>query len=200
MKIVPKQHKGAKSDTRYSIKLPSISSAKSLFQNARMNLLNVNAWHVIAGPGSAIFELFSTNGKKINGTVKKGNYLRITIPAIPGSPAGKGSDWVRVEKINEQEKPNYQLMAISVRPAPAPITDEPEVAHFFSPDSTSTFSIERSNNLVIASVNGRNETPNTESKSLWARIRNFMVALGAMIGMNKSQWKKLAKGLIKKSL
>ncbi|MFI5129819.1 MAG: hypothetical protein ACHQFX_07515 [Chitinophagales bacterium] len=200
MKIVPKQHKGAKSVTRYSIKLPSISSAKSLFQNARMNLLNVNAWHVIAGPGSAIFEVFSTNGQKINGTVKKGNYLRITIPIIPGSPAGRGADWVRVEKINEEEKQNYQITAMSVRPAPAPITDETEVAHFFSPDSTSTFSIERNNKIVIASVNGRNETPNTKTKSFWAGIRNLLVALGAMIGLNKSQWKKLAKGLIKKRL
>lgn len=200
MKMVPGQHKGAKSVTKYSIKLPSISSAESFFQNARKNLLNVNAWHVIAGPGSAIFEVFDPNGQKINSTVKKGNYLRITIPVIPGSPAGKGADWVKVEKINEEEKQNYQSMAISVRPASAPITDESEVAHFFAPDATSTFSIERNNNVVIASVNGRNETPNTKTKSFWARIRNLLVALGAMIGLNKPQWKKLAKGLIKKRL
>ena len=200
MKIVPEQRKGARSVTRYSIKLPSLSSAKKLFHTARRNLLDVNAWHDIAGPGSAVFEIVNSRGEKINNTVKKGNYLRITISVIPGSPPGKGADWVKVEKINEEKNGNYESVAIAVRPAPAPIDNEPEVAHFFGPDATSTFSIERKNRLVIAAVNGRNETPNTKTNNLWTWIRNFLVALGAMIGLNKPQWKSLVKGLIKKSL
>jgi len=200
MKIVPEQRKGAMSVTRYSIRMPSVTSAKTLFQNARKNLLNVNAWPITAGPGSAIFEVINSKGEKINDNVKKGNYLRITIPIIPGSPAGKGADWVKVEKIIEKENETYQYIAISVRPAPAPINHEPEVAHFFAADATSTFNIERKNRLVIAAVNGRNETPNTKTNNVWAWIRNFFVAIGAMIGLNKPQWKSLVKGLLKKSL
>ena len=200
MKIVPEQHKGVKSVTRYSLKLSSISSAKKLFQNARKNLLNVNAWHIIAGPGSAIFEVINSKGEKIDKDVKKGNYLRITIPIIPGSPAGEGADWVKVEKISEDENENYQYLAISVRPAPAPIDSKQEVAHFFAAEATSTFSVERNNRLVIAAVNGRNETPNTKTTNTWTWVRNLLVALGAMIGFNKPQWKGLVKGLIKKRL
>jgi len=200
MKTVPDQHKGASSVTRYAIKLPSVSSAKSLLNNARNNLLNVNAWHILAGPGSATFEIINSNGQMLNDTVKKGNYLRIPSPVIPGSPAGKGADWVKVEQVKEEEADNYQSVAISVRPAPSPVDDDREVAHFFAPDATSTFSIERNDRVVIAAVNGRNEIPNTQTKNLLSWIRNFFVALGAMIGLNKPQWNGLVKGLIKKRL
>jgi hypothetical protein len=200
MKIVPAQHTGAMSVTRYSIKLASKAAAESLFERARRNLLNVNDWHTIAGPHSAVFEIIDERGEKITGDVKKGNYLRINIPAIPGSPAGNGADWVKVERINEQVNLNYQSIAISVRPAPSPIDNETEVAHFFADEATSTFSIERRDRVVVASVNGRNETPNTETKTIRARIRNFFVAIGAMLGLNKPQWKSLVKGLIKKRL
>ncbi|SRR5258706_6597221 len=203
MKWVPPQHKGAGSVTRYSIKLPTVTSARSVFQNARKNLLCVNEWHSIAGPHSATFEIFNPQGEKVIDKVKKGNYLRITIPAVPGSPTGNGADWVRVEKINEQHDKNYESVAISVRPAASPVNNENnegEVAHFFAPDATSTFIIERNNLEVVASVNGRNETPNTGTRKFRAGVRNLLVAVGAMIGLNKPQWKSIVKGLIKKRL
>jgi hypothetical protein len=200
MKMIPEQQKGAKSVTRYSVTLSSEASARQLFENAKKNLLNVNAWHDIAGSRSAVFEIIDNRGNKISNDVKKGNYLRITIPVIPGSPAGAGADWVKVENIAQEEKENYECVALSVRPAPAPINNEPEVAHFFAPGATSTFSVERRGRAVIASVNGRNETPNTKTKNLLAWMRNLIVALGAMMGLNKPQWKSLVKGLIKKRL
>ena len=200
MKMTPEQHKGVKSVTRYATKLPSASSARAIFQEAKKNLLNVNAWHTIAGPGSATFEIINSKGQRVKDTVKKGNYLRINIPVVPGSPAGNGADWVRVEKINEEESDNYQCVSISVRPAPTPDDEDKEVAHFFAPDATSTFSIERRGRLVIAAVNGRNEVPNTKTRNPLSFLRNFIVALGAMAGLNKPQWKSLVKGLIKKSL
>jgi len=199
MRKIPRQFKGARSFTSYSIVLPSVSSAKISFENARKNLLNVNAWHIIAGPGSAAFEIINNKGEKIDGFVQKGNYLRISIPNIPGSPVGKGADWVRVEKIIEEENKDHQSIAITVRPASAPVDDKPEAAHFFDEDATSTFIVERRDRKLIAAVNGRNETPNTKTNNIVAWFRNLFIAIGAMIGFNKPQWKGLVKGLLTKN-
>jgi hypothetical protein len=198
MKMIPQQEHGAKSATTHSIKLPGISSAKELFQIARRNLLNVNNWHQLAGTGSAVFHVVNSHGEETNDVVKEGNYLRITIPNIPGTPDGSGDDWVKVERINEHEEPDYEYVGIRVRPAVPPFHNKHEVAHFFATDATSTFSIERNLNTVVAAVNGRNEKPNTATHTLLSKIRNFFVATGAMLGFNKPQWKSLVKGLVRK--
>jgi hypothetical protein len=198
MKMIPEQRKGAKSATRYTIRSAAVSSAKALFQKAKRNLLNVNNWHQLAGEGSAVFHVVDSRGEETNDLVKEGNYLRITIPVIPDSTDGGGDDWVKVERINEYENRDYEYVGIRVRPAMPPFHNEREVAHFFGPEATSTFSIERYQNAVTASVNGRNEKPNIGTRSSLGKIRNFFVALGAMIGFNKPQWKSLVKGLIRK--
>jgi hypothetical protein len=196
MKMIPRQRNGVKSATTYTIKLPAVSSAKELFQKAKRNLLNVNKWHQFAGESSAVFRVVNSRGEETNDFVKEGNYLRITIPVIPGSPAGRGDDWVKVERINEYENLDYEYVGIRVRPAVPPFQSELEVAHFFGPEATSTFSIERHQNTVTAAVNGKNEKPNTSMHTILSRIRNFFVAIGAMIGFNKPQWKSLVKGLV----
>src|SRR5438132_7031908 len=149
MKTIPKQRVGAESNTRFAVKLPSVKEARKLFETAKSNLLNVNQWHTIAGPHSAMFEVIDEEGHKLNNEVRKGNYLRISIPAVPGSPDGEGADWVRVEKVNEQRGETYQCVTISVRPASAPVNSETTVAHFFAPGATSTFSVERNNRTVV---------------------------------------------------
>ena len=46
-------------------------------------------------------------------------------------------------------------------------------------------------------INGRNEVPNTkEAQTLLARLRNAIVALGAIVGIANLQWSSLAKGLL----
>jgi hypothetical protein len=199
MKMVPEQHKGASSVTTYSKKLADPSLAKDLFLQAKENLMHVNQWHRLAGPNSAIFSVVDILGNETNDMVKEGNYLRITIPNIPGSGNGHGDDWVVVERINEHSSTDYEYIAIRVRPAIPPFYDKQDVAHFFSPEATSTFSIERNLRIVIAAVNGRNEMPNTKTRNFLDNIRNFFIAVGAMVGLNKSQWKGLVKGLINKT-
>jgi hypothetical protein len=56
----------------------------------------------------------------------------------------------------------------------------------------------RNSTRVTVSVSGRNEKPNTDTHDFLTSIRNVIVALGAMIGLNKPQWRSLAKGIIKK--
>ncbi len=64
MKMVPAQHKGASSATKYTIKLPAITAAKALFEKAKQNLLNVNNWHTLAGALIQPFSRWSTVKEK----------------------------------------------------------------------------------------------------------------------------------------
>jgi hypothetical protein len=74
---------------------------------------------------------------------KKGELFTHHAPCSAGFIAGKGNDWVRVEKIDEQNFPEHQYIAMQVRPAVPPFYNEGQVAHFFDRDATSTFCIER---------------------------------------------------------
>jgi hypothetical protein len=174
--VIPAQRKGAKSDTYYAIRLPNEAAARRLFQNARLNLLNVNSWHSLAGSG-AVFQLINEKGQEINRLVEKGNYFRISLPGVPGLEAGDGDEWVKVENVEEGSVKSKQT------------------AHFFSETATSTFCVIRKRNKVVVSVSGRNEVPNTKVSGLFAWLRNVLVAFAAMIGFNKPQWSSLAKGI-----
>lgn len=196
--MIPHQYKGAQSATVYSVKTSGSAEADWLFERARKNLLNVNRWQEFAGPSTAEFKVINNQNKETHGRAKEGNYLRINIPVVPGVTSGKGFDWVKVEKIEEKQEPGYRYIAMRVRPC-APPFDKHEVAHFFSPQATSTFCIERKGKKVKAAVYGRNENPNTAANKFFDKIRNIVIALAAMIGLNKSQWKKLVKGWIKHS-
>jgi hypothetical protein len=195
--VVPRQKTGARSDTHYSVRASNEHSASQLFQNARLNLLNVNGWHSLSGSG-ACFQLVNEKGEEINGLVEQGNYFRIRIPGIPGSKEGAGDEWVRVEKVEEGKLRYHEFTAIRVRPAAPPFTSKTEAAHFFSTEATSSFCVVRNSNRITASVLGRNEKPNTKTRHWSSWLRNIIIALGAMLGFNKRQWKGLVKGIIKK--
>lgn len=194
---VPEQKKGAHSDTRYFVRARTEQVARKLFQNARLNLLNVNSWHTLIG-NNTTFQLINEKGEEINGLAETGNYFRITIPVIPGSKAGKGSEWVQVEKIEEGKMKYHEFVAMRVRPCAPPFDNKKETAHFFSDDATSTFSVVRNGARIVVAVSGRNEKANTDTSDLLGWIRNLVVAMGAMLGLNKPLWRSLAKGIIKK--
>jgi hypothetical protein len=197
MTTVPKQKTGAKSDTQYSVRTRDEHAARQLYQNARLNLLNVNSWHTLTG-SDVVFQLVNEKGEEIHGLVEKGNYFRIHIPSLPDNKAGMGDEWVYVEKVEEGRMKYHEFASVRVRPVKAPISQSSETAHFFSSKATSTFSVVRNSSKVTVSVSGRNEVPNTDTHDLLASIRNVIVALGAMIGLNKPQWQSLAKGIINK--
>ncbi|MBC7904007.1 MAG: hypothetical protein H7Y27_11315 [Gemmatimonadaceae bacterium] len=193
--ILPRQKKGASSDTRFLVNSDSETKAAELLSRARQRLLDVNNWHVYAGSG-ALFSLVNKRGEECKGPAEEGNYFRITIPLVPGTSEGEGDEWVEVEKIEEGKKEHREYIALRVRPASPPFPHHNSTAHFFSKDATSTFSIIRNGRKVIASVSGRNEIPNTDTENFSSKLRNLVVAVGAMVGLNKPQWKKLVKGLL----
>jgi hypothetical protein len=190
---IPENYKGAQSATTYTVKVKDSAEADWLFEKARRNLLDVDKWHQLAGPSTASFKIIDQNNRETNAPANEGNYLRINIPVVPKTGAGQGFDWVRVEKIEEIREAGYRFICMRVRPCRPPF-EKQEIAHFFSPNATSTFCIERTGKKVKAAVYGRNEKPNTRVHDFFAKLRNVLIAFGAMIGFNKPQWKSLVKG------
>ena len=194
---VPKQEKGAKSDTSHSVKLKTLKEAKAFFKVAKNRLLDVSNWHKLCGLGTATFVLTDSSGRKVRRLAKQEDHLRIDIPA-PGSKTGDGYDWVRVEAIENKNDPSndYEELSMRVRPAKNPKDNAEETAHFFQEDATSTFMVVREKNIVQAEIHGRNELPNVQQETKLDTIRNAFIALGAMLGFSKFQWKKLVKGIV----
>jgi hypothetical protein len=194
---IPAQHKGAESNYTHKVTLPDIPKAKSLFNTAKNRLLNVSEWEKISKGLSADFQLTDRNGQKVNRPAEEGDYFKIDIPA-PGTTTGEGHDWVEVESILHESRPEeeYESVSMRVRPAPNPQNKDPDTAHFFKRDATSTFMVIRKGASLSAEVHGRNESPNTGTKNVWNIIRNMLVALGAISGFARPQWKGLIKGLL----
>ncbi|WEK33952.1 MAG: hypothetical protein P0Y53_15800 [Candidatus Pseudobacter hemicellulosilyticus] len=199
---IPPQQRGSQTDTVHRIYVPDIIQAHIHFLNSCQKLLKVNDWKQVSGNKGASFQLIDELGKSLQGHAREGDFIRIGMPLPSPSENGEGYDWVRIEKIEKDQLDGLEWMAIRVRPAIPPFNqqstqkDRQTIAHFFAPGATSSFIVERRHHHLIASVNGRNETPNLKTPGLFTRIRNFMIAIAAMLGLNKSQWKALAKGLL----
>lgn len=198
MQMVPSQHTGAQSLTRYVIYARDSQQAKKIYYRASANLLNVNKWHQLAGTSSAKFQLMDEQGDEQKAPVQNGHFLRISIPMAPASTKGNGYDWVKVEKVESATNPHHEWIAIRVRPSSVPFLLSQKPAHFFSEDASSSFMVERQGRKIIASIYGRNEKPNTKPKGIFNKVRNIVVATAAILGLNKPQWKSLAKGWLKK--
>lgn len=192
--LIPENAEGAQSNTESNVEFETVTEAIRFYHVVRERLLNVNSWNEWAGAATARFQLINSEGNKVNRLVRHGDYFQISIPG----PDVKGDDWVRIEAVEEGREPDCHMTAIRVRPAADPLGSNRETAHFFHAQATSTFIAKQEGCRVIAGVYGRNEKPNTGTESLGDQIRNTVIALGAMIGFSKLQWKSLVTGLLSK--
>jgi hypothetical protein len=194
--LIPANIEGKEITAEESITLSNTDEAKKLYETARQRLLFVHNWGKIAGALSAEFELTDNNGNEVERLVQKDDHFRIDIPG-PGSKAGEGYDWAFVEDVKEVHLNDVDSVAILVRPAANPESDNKNVAHFFSEESSSTFVITRESNKVTASIYDRNIQANEETKEPLDKLRNAVVGLSAKHGFSKLQWQALAKAFIK---
>ena len=192
---IPKQEQGSKMDAVSDAKFRDEIMAQEFYHIARMRLLEVYKWDEICGYASATFTLLDGQGQEVKRPAEEGDYFKINIPG-PGSTAGEGYDYVRVEQIDEESSAGNQTTSIRVRPCPNPLTEGDDVAHFFKDEATSTFMVSRIGTEVLAEVHGRNEMPNTDAKGLVDKIRNTVVGLGAKIGLSFPQWKVLVRAIV----
>jgi hypothetical protein len=195
--LVPKQQEGAATDTEESVTLNTAEEARRMFEQVKKRLLHVNDWEKLTGPGTADFQLTDMAGNAVQRAATEGDHFMIDIPG-PGPVTGEGYDWVRIESIEEVNNAadDMECITIRVRPATNPKGGGEDVAHFFKENATSNFMVIRKGNTIVAGVYGRNELPNTGAEKAVDKARNTMVALSAMAGASKLQWKSLVKGLI----
>lgn len=160
-------------------------------------MLDVNNWGNFTSPLCAGFSLTDNKGNVMEDEAKEGHHIRIDIPG-PGSKAGNGFDWVKIEKIELSDRQNAdeEYIAIKVRPSSNPKKNWGRTAHFFKSYATSTFMVRREGVQVSCSVTGRNEKSNTNQKRLLDKLRNLLVAILSFFGFSKLQWKCLTKGIL----
>jgi len=190
------QEEGTQAHIVEIIEAADPQEAKLLFLKARERLFDISHWENISEGLSASFDLTDKNGNIKEGFPEKGDHIRIDIPG-PGSSAGKGYDWVRVEMIEDKRAgdSDREWSIIKVRPSEDPVMQE-GVAHFFEAIATSSFIVTREDTKLSAEVHGRNEKPNKKSKKLADKIRNTVTGTLATAGIAKIQWQKLVKGLL----
>jgi len=196
--FIPQQKVGNKLDLTSITKLDSNMEALSFFELVKDRLLAINQWDEICNAPSAVFRLINSKNQEIAGFPQEGDYIRIDVPG-PGTKAGRGYDWVRIEKIGEQQTTDAALLSITVRPSTHPLHSEEGIAHFFQATATSTFQVKRYGNMVQASVHGRNEQANNINVGFTDKIRNTMIGWLAKLGLSYPQWKLLTDGLVKKN-
>jgi hypothetical protein len=198
-KIAPKQIKGKESLTISHRLLNSDKYAASLFHEVHQRLLDVNHWQRYAGRATAHFQLTDKSGTEVHRMVHEGDFFQIDIPG-PGSAAGGGADWVEVRKVGHLTEGDEEIAFIVVKTATNPLAIDDSTAHFFNCDASSTFFVHKKGLLITTGVLGRNETPNIQAASLKDRLRNILVAIGAMGGLSSAQWKALTAGWLSHSI
>ncbi len=193
---IPPQQEGVPIDTSSSKSFESLEQAKKFYEIARNRLLDVNNWHDYAGGISAHFQLIDREGRQAPSPAQKGYRFKINIPG-PGSDTGHGYDWVEIEALEEVESEQVESLAIRVRPTDNPEGEKSDTAHFYSRESTSTFTVTREGTKVTVAIYDRNTKPNTDAESTLDKIRDAVVGAAGIISFSKIQWKLLAEGILK---
>jgi hypothetical protein len=195
--LIPENVTGKPSDLSFSVTSASIEEAHGCFRRAFKRLLNPPLWHELSGWGTASLELIGANSGKEKRLAKEGDYFRLDIPG-PGSKAGQGYDWVTVKDITSFSDPGglVEWAFLKVHPCANPLAANGGTAHFFKSEASSSFALERDGNVVKASYHGRNEVPNTDTKSKIDNLRNTLAAGTAMLGFSEFQWTSLLRGFL----
>ena len=197
--IIPVNTEGKPNDLEHAVSFPTRERAVACFKLACGHLLRPDEWHRLCGALSADFALVGPDGVVLQRRAKLNDYLRIGIPG-PGTRAGEGYDWVKVEAMEDSldAATDEECFGMRVRPCADPQKEDNDTAHFFKRESTSTFIICRKGNTVTVSYHGRNETPNTNTAKVVDNIRNSIIAAGAMVGLSEAQWSALIKAFLEK--
>jgi hypothetical protein len=193
--ITPKQETGKAINASSSREFPSRAEAETFFVTLRNRLQDINNWHRLTSGLSAEFRLADPAGEPVNRALRKGDLLKIDIPG-PGSGSGDGYDWVMVEDIESNGTHDRENYSFRVRPAENPQTSGDDIAHFYSPESTSTFIVGRIDNKVFAEIHDRNIKPNSEVEKPIDQVRDAVVGTVGMLSLSKIQWQNLTDGLI----
>ncbi len=198
--LIPENIMGKEVDIEEAILENSLEEAVGTYNRACSRLLNPPLWQQVAGSAGAAFFLETATAEEAHRLAQIDDYIKIDITG-PGSVAGEGFDWVKLEAMQENTLPDAEYsLGIRLRACANPQHKEMGTAHFFKEDATSTFIVKRNGNKVTVSYHGRNELPNTTDVNTTDKIRNAVVASGAIAGLSEIQWKALLKGFLQKEI
>ena len=193
--IVPKQRTGKAIDATGSLTLYDENEAKAFFSVVKNRLQNVNEWAELSGNLSATFRLVDAGGVEVSRNLQQGDYFKIDIPG-PGSTTGDGYDWVQIEEVENKSSSDSESFSFRVRPTVNPQNQNNDIAHFYSPESTSTFTVSRNGCNVEAAIRDRNTKPNITADSPVDKIRDSIVGAMGVLSFSKIQWQNLVDGLL----
>ncbi|GAO41908.1 hypothetical protein [Flavihumibacter petaseus] len=193
--IVPENERGKSLDLYAHTLAPSEPDAIVLFRMAVSRLLHPMTWGKVAGAHAFDVKIWGQEAGDLRAEIREGDYLKIDIPG-PGSSAGDGYDWVKADRLEEGVDPDAsESMGMRLRTCRNPEEQSNDTAHFFKEGAASIFILARSGNEVSAKYFGRNEETN-DSGSLFDRLRNYVVSLGAKAGGSEKMWTDFINGLI----
>ncbi|HFK5529367.1 TPA: hypothetical protein ACGZ99_003448 [Elizabethkingia anophelis] len=193
---IPKQKKGGSHNTESRKYCGSKETASKQFEILKERFYKIHLWKNYCGDNFADFRLYDSMGNYTETLPQIDYYIRIDIPG-PGTHEAKGYDWVRIVQMNHQyssDKENEDILMIC-RPSKSPFDTKKYISHFYASKATSSFLISKHNTYIKAGIYGRNEMPNLNAVFI-DKIRNILVAIGAIFGIAKIQWKTLTDGLL----
>lgn len=194
--LVPINVNGKQNDLSSTMVLDNDEQAQKRYHKACARMFTPSFWHSLAGALSASFSVFDPSGVPVERKLMMNDLVRIDIPG-PGTVAGHGYDWVKVDIIQDgnSEDGRDELCGMRLRPATPP-GENGETAHFFQSAASSTFILHRNGSIISASYHGRNEVPNTHMNHTVDNVRNAIITSGALAGLSEAQWMALIKGFI----
>jgi hypothetical protein len=163
----------------------------AVFESAKTRLLDISEWNRNSSPTE--YALFDEAGNQIGSEpISPGQFMRIGLYG-----AGK-YDWVRVVSIMDQPDERVLTVKPTYDPTAEP-RDVSTVSHFFGPEATNNFCVQREGKTVAFYVIGLNEHQNTEFTSgLIESVRNSAVAnIGYYTGLQKAVWKEFCTNFLK---
>jgi hypothetical protein len=187
-KIVPQTNKATKQDIEHTVTAADRNDAQKLFFIGRNRLIDVNKWNHLCGSGSINFILTDTDGNRMERTAEKNDLIKVdtTTPIEHDSQ----SEWVQIEDVEDKSDTDGPFESITLHVSPAPSFDIKGeiISHFHDGEATTCFTLTRKNNVVTATVQGRN-------KKLTDNNSTDHVA-GAFEKISNTDWKNFLNGLI----
>jgi hypothetical protein len=162
----------------------------AVFHLTRTRLLSIDEWNKSSTATS--YELFDESGTVLKSEpIDVGRFIRIGL-------YGSGKyDWVRVLEIRDES----DEFVLTVKPSYDPTERPPDTSatsHFFGPEATNNFCVQRVGKTLAFYVIGLNEHQNTKfTDSLIESARNAAVAnVGYYSGLQKTIWKEFCSNMI----
>ena len=163
----------------------------AFFEDVRSRMVRIDEWN--KNSSATGYELFDETGEKAaDGSIEVDRFIRINV-------YGSGKyDWVRVVSIVDDPLE----FVLEVKPSYDPTEDPVEtskISHFFGPEATNNFCLQRDEKTLAFCIIGLNEKQNTEfTQSLIESARNAAIAnVGYYSGLQKAVWKDFGTNFLK---